>query len=305
MNARRVIVVVLGLLIVAVVLFSLFDPDARLAGALRGDPWFRGRPATAWRNDLASSDENTRALAAEQLKDGAAVPVLEALLKSGGPPEPRWRAADVLGQIGPPARPAGPALVAALSDPDPTLRDVAVRSVGKLAPDVPGAVPKLVELFPDVEAIRAVAQFRGAAAEAVPRLTELLTHENPRVRLNAARTLGKIGEPSTPAVPALVGRMASDQDADVREHAAEALGDIGPAAAAAIPDLVKALADKAPNVRRDAVGALGHMGPAAKAALPQVQTLKTDPDAEVRAAAERAEQRITRQGNPGRETERD
>jgi HEAT repeat protein len=304
MNARRIVFVVLGLLIVVVVLFYLLDPDARLAGALRGDPWYRGRPATAWRNDLTSRDDNTRALAAEQLKDEAAVPVLEALLKSGGPPEPRWVAADVLGKIGPPARSAGPALLAALNDPDPQVRTVAVQAIGKLAPDVPGAVPKLIELFPDVEAIRAAAQFKGAAAEAVPKLTELLTHQDAGVRWNASRALGKIGEPAKSAIPGIVGQL-KDEDRLVREHAAEALGDIGPAAAAAVPDLVKALSDSEWKVRRDALGALGNMGPAAKAALPQVQALKKDPEAEVRAAAERAEQRITRQGNPGREPERD
>ncbi|SRR5581483_10112146 len=304
MNARRVIVVVLGLLIVAGVLFSLFDPDARLAGALRGDPWFRGRPATAWRNDLTSRDDNTRDLAAEQLRDGAAIPVLEALLKSDGPPEPRWVAADALGKIGPPARPAAPALIAALNDPDPQVRTVAAKAIGQLAPDVPGAVPALVGLFPDVDAIRAVAQFKGAAADAVPKLTELLTHPDAKVRWNAARALGKIGEPAKPAIPGIVGQLR-DQDPLVREHAAEALGDIGPAAAAAVPDLVRVLDDPQPGVRRDAVRSLGQMGPAAKDALPKVRALKTDPDAEVRSTAERAEQRITRQGNPGRETERD
>ncbi len=310
---RRVVAVVVGLLVVAAVLFYLFDPDARLKGWVRGDPWFRGRSAAAWQNDLRSPDENTRAAAVRQLKEGGAeaVPVLEWVVKSGGPAEARWEAADVLGQIGPDARPAGPALVAALKDPDPRVREVTVQALGELAPDVPGAVPALVELFPDVKAIRAVAEFKEAGADAVPKLTELLTHSDSVVRWNAARTLQKIGPASGPAVPALVARMLSDPDPAVREHAAEALGPIGPAAHSAVPDLVKALDDPEPMVRRDAVRSLGEMGQAAKAALPKVQALKADPNQRVREAAEQAERWINdpsaKPGSrrPGVEGERD
>jgi HEAT repeat protein len=303
-NVRRVLVVALGLLVAGLVLFYQLDPDARLKGWVRGDPWYRGRPATAWRADLARGDENARALAAQELRSPDALPVLEALLRGDGPAEPRWRAADVLGQLGPPARAAAPALVAALDDPDPHVRAVAVRSLGRLAPDVPGAVPALVGLFPDLGAIRAVAEFRAAGAEAVPRLTELLNHPDPAVRRNAARTLGRIGEAARPSAPALAARL-TDDDPAVREYAAKALGGIGPSAAAAVPELVKLLDDPEPQVRQGAVVALGDMREAAKEVLPRLRALKDDPDPAVRSAAELAEQRIERQGNPGREPKRD
>ncbi len=300
----RWLVLALVLLFVVALAAYLFDPDSRLKGLLGGDPWYHGRPATAWHDDLATDDENTRSLTAEQLKDPEAIPVLVHLLKSDGPAEPRWRAADVLGQIGPPARAAGPALVGALNDPDPTVRTVALQAIGKLAPDVPGAVPALVELFPDVEAIRTVARFKAAGAGAVPRLTELLKHPDAAVRWNAGRTLGKIGEPAKSAIPGLVAQLASDPVPLVREHAAEALGDIGPAAASAIPELAKALADPEWKVRRDAVRALGQMGPAAKGVLAKVQALKADPEKGVKEAAGRAERLIDpslAKGTPGHE----
>jgi HEAT repeat protein len=303
----RIALGLVTLLVVAAGLAYLFDPDARLKGALRGDPWYDGRPATAWRDDLSDPDATTQSLAAAKLRDPAAIPVLVHLLKSPGPAEPRWHAADVLGQIGEPARAAGPALVAALDDRDPTVRAVAIQSVGKLAPEVPGAVPALVELFPDVGAVRAVAEFGPAAVEAVPKLIELLDHPDPMVRRNACRTLGRIGVAAKPAVPALTARL-TDPDAPVREYAAKALGWIGPAAASAIPDLVKLLDDPQPNARQGAVQALGDMGSVAKGQLATVQAMKDDPDPIVRAAAERAERLIDpslSRGTPGREPKRD
>jgi HEAT repeat protein len=303
----RIVLGLVGLLLVAAALFYLFDPDARLEGALRGDPWYDGRPATAWHDDLAGRDEITRSLAAQKLRDPAAIPVLEHLLKSDGPAAPRWHAADVLGQIGEPARAAGAALVAALRDPHPTVRKVAVQSISKLAPDVPGAVPALVELFPEEEAVRAVAEFGPAGADAVPELIALLDHPDPAVRRNACRTLGRIGEAAKSAVPALTARL-SDPEPPVREYAAKALGWIGPPAASAIPALVKQLADPEPAARVGAVQALGDLGPAAKGDLAKVQALKADPDKTVQAAAERAERLIDprlSKGTPGRDPKRE
>ena len=303
----RIVLGLVALLVVAAGLVYLFDPDARLKGALRGDPWYGGRPATAWHADLADPDATTRSLAAAKLRDPAAIPVLEHLLTTAGPAEPRWHAADVLGQIGEPARVAGPVLVAALDDPDPTVRAVAAQAVGKLAPEVPGAVPALVELFPDVGAVRAVAEFGPAAVGAVPKLIELLDHPDPMVRRNTARTLGRIGEGAKAAVPALTARL-TDPDAPVREYAAKGLGWIGPAAAAAIPDLVKLLDDEQPNARQGAVQALGDMGSAAKGQLATVQAMKDDPDKSVQEAAARAERLIDpslSKGTPGRDPKRD
>jgi HEAT repeat protein len=183
---------------------------------------------------------------------------------------------------------AGPELVAALADDDPLVRGVAVRAVGELAPDVPGGVQALISLFPDVDAMRAVARFGPGGAEAVPALITALKHDDPTVRWQAARALGKIGAPAVPAVPELARLATSDPEPLVREHAAEALGDIGPAAADGIPALVQLLRYRVARVRRDAVRALGQMGPTAKGVLGDVRALEQDSDADVRAAATRA-----------------
>ena len=295
---RRGLWVVLGLAVLAAAGAAAwaFDPDARLRGWAGGDPFYRGRAGTAWRHDLAGPDEVKATAARDALAAGKAeaVPVCVWVVTTAPEPAARVRAVEALAAMGPDAdrgevnkeTPTGSAaLIAALADPDPLVRGAAARAVGERTPDAGTAVPALVKLFPDVDAVRAVSKYKAAGGPAVPKLTELLRHDDAAVRWQAGRTLGKIGVPALPALPELARQMASDPDALVREHAAEALGDIGPAAAAAVPDLAKALKDPAFKVRRDAVRSLGQMGPAAKGALTDVQALLTDPEEIVRTAA--------------------
>jgi HEAT repeat protein len=116
-----------------------------------------------------------------------------------------------------------------------------------------------------------------------------LTHSDPTIRRNAARSLGRIGEPAASAIAQIVSQL-NDPDASVRSHAAEALGALH--AAEAIPNLVQALADSEAVVRQQAVRALGEMKDKAKPILSQVQAAKSDEDPEVRKAATRAERLI-------------
>ncbi|OWK46364.1 HEAT repeat domain-containing protein [Fimbriiglobus ruber] len=289
---------IIGLVVVLLVvilggIYAYVDPNKRVQGLVHNEPTYNSRPASAWLTDFQSADENTRTLAAKQLKEGGAdaVPVLEVLLKTEGPAGPRFLAADTLGQIGAPARPAGPALIAALKDSDSTVKAVAAKSLGKLAPEVPGAVPALVGNFPSIEAIRAVSDFGPAAGEAIPALIGLLTNSDATVRWQAARALQKIGPTAAVAIPDIIKQL-KDEDGLVREHAAEALGFLGPTATVAIPDVVKVLDDKVWRVRRDAVRTLGGWGPAAKDALLSVQKLKNDPEQQVKDAATKAERLI-------------
>jgi HEAT repeat protein len=297
---RRVIGATIALLLVAGGLAIGLDPDRRVQGWMRGEPFFQGRAASAWRRDLRAADEAAAAGAFNALAGGKgeAVPVCAWVLRTAPEPEARWRAADVLGKIGKDAAAAGPELVAALSDDDPLVRQVAARAVGELAPNVPGGVPALINLFPDIEAIRAVARFGPNGVQAVGPLVELFIHEDPTVRWQAVRAVGKIGPPAVPAVPELIRLTGADPDPLVREHAAEALGDIGPAAADCIPALVKALHDPVARVRRDAVRSLGQMGPAARGVLAEVLAAAQDPDPDVKTAAVRAARLIDPVNDP-------
>lgn len=302
MSRRRVIwIVIAPLLLVGVCgLAVALDPAARVQGWVRGEPFFQDRSATAWRNDLRNPDENIATAATTTLTKGRnqAVPVCVWLLKHADETQVRWRAVEALKNMGKDAAPAAPDLVAALTDNDTFVRSVAVLVVGDLAPDVPGAVAGLIQLFPDVKAIQAVAKFKQAGAEAVPKLIELTKYEDATVRRQAVRTLGKIGVPALSALPTLITLTGTDPVPGVREQSAEAMGEIGPAAAEGIPTLVKALKDSDTMVRRDAVRSLGQMGPAAKDVLPEVRALTKDPEERVRVAATTAVRLIDPAGKP-------
>jgi HEAT repeat protein len=104
-----------------------------------------------------------------------------------------------LGRIGPAAKPAVPQLQRVLFSRDPHEKTVAAWA--------------LVNISPDPETVKT----------AIPLLAAALTGaERPNVRLEAARTLGKIGKDSATAKEAL--RIAlKDPDESVRQAAEQAM----------------------------------------------------------------------------------
>ncbi len=289
----------IGLIVAAAVGFALLDPDARVQGWVGGEPFFQGRSATAWRRDLIQTDDVRSTAAREALTRGKgdAVPVCAWIMEHAAEPEARGRAADAIRQMGKDGTSGGDALLQALDDPDPIVRGVAFQAVEALAPDLPAdALPKLIVHSPPLEGIRAIAKYGPAAESAIPKLVELMKHDDPAVRFQAVRALSKIGEAAIPQVPELIQLMANDPSDKVREIAAEAIGALGPAAAVkypeTIPALARALKDSAWNVRRDAVRSLGQLGPAARSVLAQVKPLEKDENERVKKAAAVAVQQI-------------
>lgn len=83
----------------------------------------------------------------------------------------------------------------------------------------------------------------------------LLGAEDPAVRLEAARKLGRLGEP---AVAALISALAADPLPRTRAMAAYTLGYLGDRRA--VPPLAAALGDPEPDVAYDAAAALLRLG---------------------------------------------
>ena len=298
MTRRRWMWIAIVVVLLMVGLTVLLDPSARVQGWVGGEPFFQDRSATAWERELRRRDEVEAAAATEALAGGGAeaVAVCTWLLRHAPEPQVRSRAINALQKIGKAAAHAGPDLIAALSDGDPLVRSAAARVIGDLAPDVVGAVPVLVGLFPDREAMRAVGEFKQAGAPAVPSLIELLKHADPAVRRQAVRTLGRIGQPALEALPALIELATSDPEPGVREFASAVLGEFEsiiaaagghhPGAAEILPTLIKGLTDPDGKVRLESVQALGRMEHRARRALEQVKGLATDdPEWPVRKAA--------------------
>lgn len=300
MKNRRTLL--LTILAAALILASLvwFDPTRVLWGSLRGEAFFDGRPVSYWRQSLQSGDPVVQSESFEKLGEGgaASVPILASLLQTRGgsleaDAEVRWKAAALLGKIGKPAREALPALVTALNDTDLHVRTVTAAAVAEVAEksDADRIVPALMERVraggrDGVAACRALSVLKGAASPAITVLMEALASEDSEMRFNAARTLGKIGEPAKEAVPRLLTTLESEKHPKVREHLAEALGDIGPSASAGVPALLGLLKDPVPRVRRDAARSLGQIGDAS--AVSALEGLTKDPDSDVRQAVERA-----------------
>ena len=195
---------------------------------------------------------------------GDAVAAVEPLLAK---PATRLAAAEVLAAVGTAAKPALPALVAALADPDEDFASDAALAIAAIGPEAASAVPDLQKrLADDVPAeVRYAAAFAlgslgPAAKPAVARLAELSQAEDPLLATVAVWAALKIEPGETAlfdrAIPLLRRALASDREI-VRLEAAVSLGEIGPAAKTAIPMLeMVAEDDPAKAVRAAAAAAV-------------------------------------------------
>lgn len=167
--------------------------------------------------------------------------------------------------------------IAALRDQRPVRRAEAARRLGEMGPKAAEAVPALVELLADdavaedlgekiwnslslggagvgvdYEARRALVKI---GQPSVRPLIAALKDTRPRLRWNAALTLGEIRDPQAVAP---LAEALRDADPMVRTWAAKALGDIGDARALD-PLLVAMKEDADVNVRQYAVTSLGSL----------------------------------------------
>jgi len=202
-------------------------------------------------------------------------------LKSGAPYE-RASAAVALGNRGPEAKEAAPALIEALKDRQSVrcyVRD-AIQGIG--LEDATGLIPILKEEDSDVRraAARVLGEIGPAAKTAVPALIEMVGDADAKVRYAALTALAKIGPAPPEVVPAIV-KALQDKDPVVRSGAMYSLGEIGSGGRAGevIPTIVKYLKDRDWKMRGAAACALGEIGPAAAEALPALlEALKTPDD---------------------------
>lgn len=180
-----------------------------------------------------------------------------------------------------------PEIEAALRDPaaDPLRKKAALKACGLLGQlsrpalsDVAAHLP-----IPDYTTEAAVAlSFMGR--DAFPPLRDALTSDDPVVRRESLRSLGKLREraPLDPrAVVPLLLEGIVDPDPGVRIVGATYLGIIHDEAAAAVPALVIALADGEAEVRTAAAEALGSFGAAAEPAVPALRKAAGDRDENV------------------------
>jgi HEAT repeat protein len=127
--------------------------------------------------------------------------------------EVRWWAIRSLAEVQSPK--VTPLLVNSLSDPDLSVRQCAALAL-QHQPD-PLATPVLIQLLNSTDQL--LARLAGDAliaigSDAVPALLEVMQEGNLKIRIEAARALGKIGD--TRAVPELF--KALDGESAILEH---------------------------------------------------------------------------------------
>jgi HEAT repeat protein len=184
---------------------------------------------------------------------------------------------------------AVPVLIDLLHDPDEKLRVMAATALGQFGPAARSAAPALAEALADR------ADVRAAAAEALShievndadfagRLARGLEDRSAQVRVASAKALWNATQDVGRVLPVLLAGL-TDADAEVRHKAASDLGELGAAAADVIPALIAALQDPDEQVRFHALDALRKIGAPARAAVPALIGLLRDPSPLVNSSA--------------------
>lgn len=179
----------------------------------------------------------------------------------------RSYAAEVLGQMGPAAQPAVPALLEALRDKEGIVCRAAAKALVNISSS-PEVVSALIDCLEDSDC---------AAPTTI--LESLL-----------------LIAPPEQARPALIGALEHEKE-QVCTAAAEALGEIGPLPGV-VPALVECLQDSQCPARREVVHSLGQIGAPAQEAVPALQAATEEEDELVRLAAAKALWQITQQPEP-------
>ncbi len=171
----------------------------------------------------------------------------------------RTRVARMLGQMGPEAADALPALCDMVrKDPQRAIRAVSFKAVCQIDTDAQLVIPLAIEVLDSDEAAS--------------------------MRRNAALGLARLGPKALQATDDLAAALA-DEDEGVARAAADALVHIGPRA---VRVLVAQFDAQQPAVKILAISAVARIGPAGKAALPELRKRLKDEDQDVRRAAEAA-----------------
>jgi HEAT repeat protein len=263
MKKRRLIlflllpVLVLGAVLLLLLLSSVHDPP------------YRGRPASVWTGELNSSDVSVQRHAQEAILELGpdAVPVLSRGVNMTGLGKyhrirswisrlashlgrslsrrvdaavgmPRGYyagsgAAIMLGEMGPDAREAVPALLRALDDADPNVRSCAACALIEIAPDDDRVIDMLSrKLFQDQE---------------------------PWILGNVAHRFYEIDPSNQAAIPLILKTLIEGSDPGARAYAASALGNFAASNGPAATSLTSALADADPYVRIGAAESLQRM----------------------------------------------
>lgn len=224
-------------------------------------------------------------------------------------PDPRARlaAAEALGaEAGPGSVRAIDALVQRFYDPEEVVRDAAYDSLRKIGSSVVPALRGLVEQEgptlgrhdPGARAQRLAVQLLGTLTDVTDEAAALASEVcrartmHDVVRHDACLSLAQLARRDPRRIDTAVRILLDvfqepDADPYLRTELVYQLTGFGPAAET-LAVFARALQDREVFIRRAVAGALADFGEAARSALADLEVAAKDPDAEVRASAERA-----------------
>ncbi len=240
----------------------------------------RAKDTVPWvRNALLHKDFNVQyqaiqAAAAIGPSAKRAVPELLEIIRKD---DTGFLAANVTFALGKIGSRGVPALIRALEDKEAKVRRAATFGLGQVGPRAYEAVPALVKTMEEDAdslvqsfAAEALGNIGPEARSAIPNLKKALKSKNEELAINSALALWKI-EKDLSGITVLGNAVESGRTILVRRTAARALAEIGSQAKDAIPSLIIGLKDKESMVRADCALALGKMGSSAR---PAIQYLK-------------------------------
>jgi HEAT repeat protein/outer membrane protein assembly factor BamB len=183
-------------------------------------------------------------------------------------------------------------LTAAMTDARPLVRHAALSILAEIGPPAASAVPKLIELVghDEPETCRLAAAALGPVGDAseavVAVLTGALDDPDPKVRDAATTTLAQLARAASNVLPALLA-LLDDMDTEklVRHGALLTLAKIGRAAASAAPQLIELVGHDDPVTRQMAVSTLGTVGDASDATVTALIDALSDENRAVRHGA--------------------
>jgi HEAT repeat protein len=187
-----------------------------------------------------------------------------------------------------------PVIRRTLQDPaaDAPKRKAALKAAAILGARAAEAIPDVAQALADpAYAPEAALALSFMGSPAVPTLRDAVKADDPIVRREALRSLGKLRERASIdpqiVVPLLLDAIA-DPDSSVRNVAVTYLGIVRDSPDKEVAGLIKALSDPEAEVRQAAAVALAAYGTLAEPAIPALRKAANDPDDEVKREAGRA-----------------
>ena len=171
---------------------------------------------------------------------------------------------DILADTNLRAVPAIRALVDRLTDGSEDVRMAAAWALGKMRANTRASIDALIDALNDSEphvrerASQALTSIDSE--EAIEALTKALHHEREPGREGAAQALRGIGARAVCALPTLIENL-DGRGGQVRKAVVEAIASMGPLALPALPNILLALHDSDEAVRRQALLALARIKP--------------------------------------------